>query len=131
MADVYLSYTHKDSERVVPIAKELRKLGLSVWLDQEVSASAHWMEEIERALHESPVLVLFLSQSYLASPWANVEFGVALSRAQSDAARMVPALLEDVDLPPLLRSQMYIDARYSSAAVVAGKINAIVRRSDA
>ncbi|NZD58484.1 toll/interleukin-1 receptor domain-containing protein [Sphaerotilus montanus] len=130
MSDIYLSYSHRDAARVAPVAAELRKLGLSVWMDQEIQAGAHWMEEIERALHESPLLVLCLTPDYVASSWANVEIGVAISRSRSDAARVVPVLFRPTIVPMLLQSKMYIDARELTPRLLAEKINAIARQTD-
>jgi hypothetical protein len=129
MADLFISYAHQDHKAATEIARALANLNVSVWSDQAIRAGEEWMPAIERALDEAKVMVLCVSPSFLASDWAQLEIGVALSRSRSAGVRVIPVILSESVVPESLRRFQFIDARQLSVAQVATAIQKVVEAS--
>jgi hypothetical protein len=87
---------------------------------------AEWELEIEKAITEAKVLILCLSPSFLATDWAQVEIGIALTRSREANVRVMPLILEGSEMPPILRRFQFLDARNMPADQVAASIQKIV-----
>jgi hypothetical protein len=111
---VFFSYSHADKEIVRAIASELRKEEIDIWLDeQELKSGASIVEAISRGLDSADFIAFFMSQHSLKSKWARKELDIVISRRLSKrgGAIVLPILLEDVEIPALLRDVMYLDLR--------------------
>jgi len=111
---VFLSHSHADKELVRDVANRLRASNIEVWIDEaELKIGDSLLQTIEHGLDSSDFIVFFISGNSLKSPWTRQELNVALTRQVSGegGAILLPILLEDVDLPPLLRSVAYLDLR--------------------
>ena len=61
-ADVFISYSREDKDRVLELAARLRTAGVSVWIDQGgIDGATLWGEEIVNALDQAKVLLLAVS----------------------------------------------------------------------
>jgi len=129
MADIFLSYSHHDGESLKNIFGALAERGVSVWSDQEIRAGNEWMPEIEKALAEAKVFVLCLSPSFLASDWAQLEIGVALSRSRDSGVRVIPLILRESVVPHALKRFQWVDARKMLPNEVAAAIQKVVEES--
>lgn len=78
-----------------------------------LKAGTNWMQEIERELSAADFVVFFISPHSLESSWVKQELQVALHRQVSGegGAVVLPVILEDADVPPLLRQYQWIDLR--------------------
>lgn len=111
---VFLSYSHADEELVRDVADRLRASNIEVWIDEaELKIGDSLVRTIEHGLDSSDFIVFFISGNSLRSHWTRQELNVALTRQVSGegGAVLLPVLLEDVELPPLLRSVAYLDLR--------------------
>jgi DNA-binding Lrp family transcriptional regulator len=111
---VFLSHSHADKELVRDVADRLRASNIEVWIDEaELKIGDSWVRTIEHGLDSSDFIVFFISGNSLRSHWTRQELNVALTRQVSGegGAVLLPILLEDVELPPLLRSVAYLDLR--------------------
>jgi len=122
---VFVSYARHDHEDAQGIVRALRSLGVPVWTDQQIRMGREWMSEIEEALRSARVIVLCVSPSFLASDWANLEIGVALSRSQESGVRVVPVVFRDSSMPESLKRFQSLDVRRLSADEVAKAICSI------
>jgi adenylate cyclase len=98
--DVCISYSSRDRDRILEIAGELRRAGVSVWIDQGgIDAATLWGAEIVKAIDGCRVLLLALSAA--AAQSANVvrEVSLALDRKKN----ILPVNLEPVEVPVALR----------------------------
>ena len=111
---VFLSYARSDSAKVLRVAEGLRAAGIRVWLDQaSLKPGSSWMEEIERELSTADFVAFFISPNSVGHGWAKQELQIALHRQVSGegGAVILPVLLQDADVPPLLRQFQWVDLR--------------------
>jgi tetratricopeptide (TPR) repeat protein len=94
MADVFISYSSEDRDRVRPLAQALQAKGFSVWWDRALAAGDDYGAVIKRELDVAKAVIVAWSQHSAASPWVRDEAGLARSKG-----RLVPVLLDKVDIP--------------------------------
>lgn len=114
--DVFLSYSTKDQEVVLKLAKRLREDGLRVWFDKwEMPFGANIKPEIVGGLKRSRFLVQNLSPNGLGSEWAEMERDTILINDPNNArGRFIPLLLADCEIPDDLQRFVYADYRQRS-----------------
>jgi hypothetical protein len=108
---VFISYTHHD-RHIVPLLRELLELHhhqpWSAMTDAEIGAQ--FVESIDGALRDADILIAILSERSVVSKWVTKE--IAVFHALKPDARIVPLLLEPVDLDavsPGLKQYQAID----------------------
>ena len=112
---VFISYSSKDKHIARNLAEVLQVAGAAAWPDTDAIPSAHWLDDIQRAMQEADVFVFLMSPDALKSQWVNVEIGAALNlSAEQGKALLIPVMIRDVDLPLLLRPFQFLDARRMS-----------------
>jgi hypothetical protein len=107
---VFISYAHQDQERVGNIVRALKAEQVPLWIDQEIRAGSGWLDEMEAVLNEARVIVFCISPSFLASDWANVEIGMAISRSRKSAVRVLPLIVRNAVIPEWLDKFEFLDA---------------------
>ena len=60
---IFISYAHKDSERVLPIIESLAEKGFRVWYDAGIEAGTEWPDYIAENLENAAVVMALLSPS--------------------------------------------------------------------
>ena len=104
----FFSYSRQDSEFVLKLAKDLRRHGAAVWLDQlDIAPGEHWDSAVERALANCPRMLVVLSPSSVDSTNVMDEVSFALEEHKL----VIPFLYRDCKIPFRLRRVQYIDAR--------------------
>jgi adenylate cyclase len=99
-ADVFISYSREDKERVLGLAAKLRAAGVSIWIDQGgIDGAAMWGEEIVNALENAKVLLLMVTDAAVRSH--NVAKEVVL--ASERKGHILPVHLESTRIPPSLK----------------------------
>ena len=99
-ADVFISYSREDKERVLELAARLRGAGISVWIDQGgIDGATLWGEEIVNALDGAKVLLLALTSAAARSH--NVTKEVVLVSERK--GQILPVHLEPTTVPPGLK----------------------------
>lgn len=111
MPTVFLSYARPDARVVDRIARDLRIQGVDLWMDrQDLVAGQEWLPQIENAITKADFMLVFISKASLGSAWVSQEYQAAFqSQARAGGTRLIPVLLERVDLPPFLASIQYVD----------------------
>lgn len=94
MADVFISYSRLDHERVRPIADRLVSLGYTIWWDKHLRAGQVFVDEIERQLDAARAVLTAWSRNARNSTWVYAESSRAL-----DAGKFLQLRLDDVQLP--------------------------------
>ncbi len=99
-ADVFISYSREDKDRVTGLAQKLREAGVSLWIDQGgIDGAAMWSEEIVNALENAKVLILMVSENAVTSH--NVVKEVVL--ASERKSHILPVHLEPTRIPQGLK----------------------------
>jgi TolB-like protein/Flp pilus assembly protein TadD len=99
-ADVFISYSRDDKDRVLELATRLRDAGVSIWIDQGgIDGAALWGETIVNALESAKVLLLIITGSSVRSH--NVAKEVVLTSERKGS--ILPVLLEPTVIPPALK----------------------------
>jgi hypothetical protein len=99
-ADVFVSYSRRDQERVQCWLDRLQAAGVSTWIDvRGIDGATLWGKEIVDAIERCRVLMLMLSEASAASPQVVKEVSLA---AESNR-HILPLLLEPVVIPSSLR----------------------------
>lgn len=111
MPTVFLSYSRSDAKLVERIARDLRNQGIDLWMDrQDLVAGKEWLPQIEDAISQADLMLVFISKTSLNSKWVQREYQAAFqSQARTGGTRLIPVLLERVQLPSFLSSIQYVD----------------------
>jgi WD40 repeat protein len=128
MADVFVSYSRRDSEFVRRLADSLVELGKDVWLDTEGIADGEvFPEAIKRAIEQSDAFVFVITPASVASSYCEHE----VEYAREMQKRIVPVLrdpVEDAALPVELRDRNWVP--FTDEAQFAPSLERLVRALD-
>lgn len=117
--NIFISHSHKDKEFVRHLSKRLIEHGLNVWIDEaELAIGDSLVEQISKAVDAADYLLVVMSPQYFESQWTKHELDMALHSevSEKNQVRVVPILLQDCEIPPLLAGKMYADFRTEDAA---------------
>ncbi|MBQ7086511.1 MAG: toll/interleukin-1 receptor domain-containing protein [Clostridia bacterium] len=95
---IFISYSHKDSLRVLPVIERMQKDGYRVWYDNGISPGSEWDENIASHVKECSFFIAFMSDNYLASDNCKDE----LNYSRDLDKQQLIIYLDKVDLPPAL-----------------------------
>jgi len=64
---IFASYSHKDSDLVFPELLRLNKMGFRIWYDEGITPGSEWSEEIENAIKDATMFIVFMSEKAVNS----------------------------------------------------------------
>lgn len=99
---IFISYSHKDSERVFADILRLNRQGYRIWYDEGIAPGNEWPEEIAKALSDATVFLVFISPNAIQSQNVRNEINFALNRQKF----FVAVYLEETQLPQGLELRM-------------------------
>src|SRR5579872_2877623 len=111
--DVFLSHSTDDKPAVRELAERLKTDGLRVCFDEwEIQPGDQILRKIGELLEQSRTLVLIMSTRAFASKWATLESHMVLfSDPTNTQRRFIPLLLDNAEIPAILRQFAYVDWR--------------------
>jgi hypothetical protein len=125
MADVFISYSRKDTEAVQKVRKALTDASVEVWIDEILEpGTPTWRRTLEVELNKAKAVVVILSPNAKKSQWVEAELGYA----QTAGKRIFPFLWhgEELEAVPLgLIPIQYIDARQDREQALIRLVGAI------
>jgi ABC-type glycerol-3-phosphate transport system substrate-binding protein len=139
---VFISYAHDDENHHRRLAEHLRKLEsdgfIDAWDDHAILPGAAWDEAIKSRLDASQIVLLLVSERFLASPYVrDIEIPMALERQERGEAVVVCVILDECGwrqhfgsyqvLPPSATPITLWPDRDSAYAAVASGIAALAR----
>lgn len=98
----FISYSHRDSDRVMPVLERLKCQGVAVWYDQGIEVGSEWPEFIAQALVGAQCVIAFITPNSVASQNCRREINFAISKGID----VVAAYLEPTDLSPGMELQL-------------------------
>lgn len=95
MADIFISYSRKDSVQALEFADRMRSLNVEVWIDsQGIDAADVWPKEIVQAIWGCKAFIVLLSESSLRSTGVLRELSLAIEKEKP----VLPLKLSEVHL---------------------------------
>lgn len=95
MPYIFISYSHRDSDLVLPIINRLSMEGYNLWYDAGIEAGSEWDENIARHIGKCSYFIAFVSKNYIASK--NCKDELNYSRDLDKEQFLI--YLEEVELP--------------------------------
>ena len=99
---IFVSYSHKDNDIVVPIIRYLQELSFRVWYDAGIEAGTEWPEYIAEYLYNSDCVLCFISKNSLDSHNCRREINFAIDNRK----QMLIVYLEEVELSLGMQMQL-------------------------
>jgi len=94
-ADIFISYSSDDQQRVMLIVDTLKKSGFSVWFDKNIlTAGQEFAAGIFKGIDGCKVFILIISHAAMSSPWVQNELTVATQKNK----HILPIFFEEVEL---------------------------------
>lgn len=108
---VFISYATKDIKIVRKIVYKLLEENIDIWFDEnEIKPGDSIVNKINNGLFVTNVVLIVLTKNALESNWVNIEINSAFSSLMSnDNVKIIPLILEKLNIPPLLNSFLHID----------------------
>lgn len=106
MADVFISYSHKDGGYAHRLADELKNHQIDVWIDDRIDYGEQWPRVIQDNLAACRVFIVLMSPRSFNSTWVQNE----VSYAQAKQKPVFPLLLEG-DVWLSMSAMQYVDVQ--------------------
>jgi len=108
-ADVFISYSSEDRDRIGPIVQLVRAMKKdSVFQDFiSIRPGKKWAEEIMGALQRCRTVLVFWCEHSAASDWVRQEYEAGIEAKKE----IIPILLDDTVVPAPLRAYQWLDFR--------------------
>lgn len=118
----FFSYSRVDSNFTLKLAQDLKTAGANVWLDQlDIGPGDDWPMAVEKAMRESPCMLVILSPTSVASNQVRAEYHYALEKQK----KIIPVLYQDCEVPFHLGLLQRVDLRVDYDRGLQGLINAL------
>lgn len=101
---IFVSYSHKDKERVFPVLKKMMESGYRIWFDEGIHPGSQWPEIVAGHLDKCTVFMVFISDHYMQSQNCIRELHFAVSRNKS----LISIMLQPVQLTPGVEMQLCV-----------------------
>ena len=88
---IFVSYSHKDTQRVMPLIHGLQRRGFRVWYDNGIGGGSKFAMIIAEHLGKCHCMIAFLTPNYDASEYCRMEVTFSLDRKKA----ALPVYLED------------------------------------
>ena len=80
MADILLSYTHPDRERIRPLIELLEEEGWDVWWDRDMDPGKKWKPKLLELLATTKIVLVAWSEISIKSKWVEFEADYGLKK---------------------------------------------------
>lgn len=120
---IFISYSHKDIDKVFGIIRMLQDEGYRVWYDEGIDPATEWDDNIAQHIIDSGCLIAFISGNYIASSNCKDEINFA---RDLDKPRLL-IYIEQTKLPAgmamrLMRIQAIHEYKYENKADFSKKL---------
>jgi hypothetical protein len=107
----FVSHASEDKNRfVVEFARRLRAVGIDAWLDHwELQPGDSLVDRIfEEGIGAADAFIVVLSENSVDKKWVREELNAAVVRRLSEGTRLIPILIDDVGVPVVLQSTLWV-----------------------
>lgn len=99
---IFISYAHKDYDRIKEIITDMYKKGYRIWFDEGIDPGTEWDENIAEHIEKSECVLAFISENYLRSENCKDE----LNYARELQKERLLVYMDDVSLPSGMAMRM-------------------------
>ena len=92
---IFISYAHRNSDKVIPIIAKMQADGYRVWFDEGIDPGTEWDANIANHVRSCDLMIAFISKEYLDSENCKDE----LNFARDLGKNRILIYLESVELP--------------------------------
>jgi hypothetical protein len=128
MAQIFISYSHRNRDTITTLAHALEEIGNHVWYDREIPGGTLWWENIITNIQKAEIFVFATTPESLESIACKLE----LDYANKLRKAILPIILSNVDiniLPRLLTERQHIDYQRQDSQAAFTLMRAIQRLS--
>jgi uncharacterized protein (TIGR02391 family) len=133
--EIFVSYTRIDKSVLNELESYLSSLKqqniITIWHDNKILPGKDWKAELETHLESASIILLLVSQDYLASQIRQWELALAMKRYEDEEAWVIPIIVDDyfrdgsqlsrlVSLPRNGPLQKQLDRRAAFEDIIAG-----------
>ncbi|MBQ4268100.1 MAG: TIR domain-containing protein, partial [Clostridia bacterium] len=93
---LFISYSHRDTQKVYPILDALYDRKYRIWYDESCETGNDFRDELRTRIENCEAVVLFVSEASMLSPFCGMEIIVA----RENGKRLYPIYLDDAAVPP-------------------------------
>ncbi len=107
---IFISYSHDDTEAMRHLRQGLQEAGFKVWSDEEIETGHDWAEALAKMITRSDCVVCMLSNTASQSKWVGRELGYA----EANDTDIFPILVQgdpNHAVPIRLINHQFVDAR--------------------
>jgi TolB-like protein/Flp pilus assembly protein TadD len=104
MADIFVSYSSEDRDKVKSLVDSLEMQNWSVWWDRQITPGDGFADEIDREIQQASCVVVVWSSHSIESRWVKSE---ALEAMEHEI--LVPIKIEDVRVPVAFKQIQTVD----------------------
>lgn len=126
MSHIFVSYSRKDSDCVYAVVDALKKADFPIWIDLEsIPISSEWLTNIEKAINDAKVFMLFWSASAKESDYVTHELQIAQQLSIENKIKVCVVMLDDTKPLPLEHIQAQNLKSGCSPTAISGLLNAL------
>lgn len=107
---VFISHSSEDKDRFArALATKLRAKGVDAWLDEwEILPGDSLVQKLfADGLQPATAVIAVLSNASIRSRWVREEIDYAFVKRVNEGSRLIPVLIDDVEVPPQLQSTLW------------------------
>lgn len=116
--DIFIGHNNRDDVIARTIHDRLARIILgnrnpSIFLDDtSIDFGENFVLKVEQALAKSKIFIVLLSPNSVSAPWVRLEYSVMLTLDKAGSGgRIIPILVADCEVPPLLSVFKWCDLR--------------------
>jgi len=127
---LFICHASEDKPVALQFAEYVKSHGADVWLDQwEIKVGDSIVQKINDGLQQATHLAVLFSAKSVTKPWVRREMSSALMRQLADnSITLIPLLIEDCEIPAIVRDVRYADCRHDRTGGFAAAVNALLPR---
>ncbi len=93
---LFVSYSHRDTDKVYPILDALYDCKYRIWYDESCETGNDFRDELRKRIERAEAILLFVSEASMNSPFCGMEVIVA----RENNKRLYPIYIDNASVPP-------------------------------
>ncbi len=124
---IFISHSSKDKDFARKLSDDFLQMGYEPWLDEwEIKVGECIVKKIETGITDADFVVIILSNHSVSSEWVSAEWKTKYwDEIDSTSTLVLPVLIEQCEIPALLKTKKYADFTKSYAVAFEALVSAI------